>query len=198
MTIISFAASSASPMLPIKSWMMTMMIMMIRMRVVMMTIIVASSASPLEPNTTLEMYTRIRDHADDSGIDDDDNDYEEDDDKCHHSIPCSQKWIMVTMMLMVSVIFAPRASPRVTMISIIVAPSACPTLPNVTLEMCTEKEEDASDRHDDDCDDGTPVFPTVGHDHYDADDKYHRSIPCVSNDDDDEYHRSIPCVSNCA
>ena len=33
-----------------------MMIMMIRVRTVMITIIVASSASPIGPNATIEMY----------------------------------------------------------------------------------------------------------------------------------------------
>ena len=40
--------------------MMTMMIMMTRMRVVMITLVVASSASPMVPNATLETYVRIR------------------------------------------------------------------------------------------------------------------------------------------
>ena len=40
--------------------MMTMMIVMIRMRTVMITIIVASSALPMAPNVTFEMHIRIR------------------------------------------------------------------------------------------------------------------------------------------
>ena len=37
---------------------------------------------------------------------------------------------------------------------------------------------------------------TDDEDDCDADDKYHRGIPCISNDDDDNYHRGIPCISN--
>ena len=33
---------------------------------------------------------------------------------------------------------------------------------------------------------------TDDEDDHDADDKCHRSIPCISNDDDDNYHRSVP------
>ena len=40
--------------------MMTMMIMMIRMRAVMITIIVASSALPMLSNVTVEMHKRTR------------------------------------------------------------------------------------------------------------------------------------------
>ena len=40
--------------------MVRMMTMMIRLRIVMVTIIVASSASPMVPNATLETYVRIR------------------------------------------------------------------------------------------------------------------------------------------
>ena len=38
--------------------MMTMMIVMIRMKTVMITIIVASSALPMGPNVTFEMHIR--------------------------------------------------------------------------------------------------------------------------------------------
>ena len=51
---------------------------------------------------------------------------------------------MTTMMLMISLIFAPPASPTMTMISIVVA---SPASPNVTFEM--KEEKDADDRHAD-------------------------------------------------
>ena len=37
--------------------------------------------------------------------------------------------------------------------------------------------------------------PTVGHDHHDADDKYHLRIPCISNDDEKYHRRTVPNVT---
>ena len=76
-----------------------MMIMMIRMRVVMITIIVASSASPMVSNVPFgNVYKNKKemmipdDHDDDEKSDGDDDDHHHDDDKdddCDDSYHCS-------------------------------------------------------------------------------------------------------------
>ena len=80
-----------------------MMIVMIRMRIVMITIIVASSALPMGPNVTFEMHIRIR---------------------------IRMRRVVVMMMMRRAIIIIRMIMMMIMMITIIVTPFASPVLPN--------------------------------------------------------------------
>ena len=118
-----------------------MMTIVIRMMAVMKAIIVAFSALPTLPNSTIEMYIRRKKNDDDHNDDDqgDDDDHEDDGRMMTVIITIivassALPMLPMTMRMMIRMMTV-TIRVMTVMIIIIVASSASPMLPNATIDI---------------------------------------------------------------